>query len=826
MKFVPLLFLLIAQAGRLSTLPAVVQQVRTALGHGAVDDARRISSTTDAPAAAKDLASALVDIFVGADAAARTKLQPLAAKEPLGEAALELGLLEMRHGNRDAAQRLLDPLVAQRPSTATPFNADDYFRLARASRAEREFFLANDAYKRVIDVPRADIQAEWGDMLFERHSPADAMQSYQAALKADPNWIPALLGVARALADEDPPAANAALESVRKLAPDHPDLWFLLTERQLDGDDRAAAKTSLDRVAKVRPGSVEEAAWRVAVAYADRKPAEVDAALAHVHELNASTDLGYRMAGEQAARNYRFDDAAGFARKAVELDSQDALAQFDLGLYLLRIGDEKSARTALETSWSLDKSNPVTKNLLDSLDKLDKFDVVTSGEFIFKFPTNEAAVLKPYALPLAEKAYKTYVDRYGFKPSGPILIEVFSDHDDFAVRTTGLTGIVGALGACFGRVISMDSPRAHPQGVDFSWHATLWHEMAHVFTLQLSDYRVPRWLTEGISVFEEYRMNPAWGREITLEYAHMLGKGKTFGVKGLPEAFKHPENYSLAYFEASLVVEHLVALNGDAGLRTLLKAYADGANDTEAFSKAFGKSIDDVEASYKAFIEQRYAALRDAMKDPPSDVDSDDLAALRARATAAPGNYISQISYGAALVKDGDFSTAKPVLEKASQLAPPARGDSSPRALLAQIDLKQNDTTQARKDLRALLAFDHSNINAARKLAELAAAANATEDLDFALRLVADLNPFDPDTHGPLGKRELAHGNRDAALTEFQVAVALNPTNPAEAHADVAEVLLGLGRKDEAKREALLALMEAPTYARAQDLLLAAIGRN
>ena len=419
-KYVPLLFLLIAQAGRPSTLPAVVQQVRTALGHGAVDDARRIATTSDAPAAAKDLASALVDIFVGADAAARTKLQPLAAREPLGEAALELGLLEMRQGHRDAAQRVLDPLVAQRPSTATPFTTDDYYRLARAARAEREFFLANDAYQRVIDAPRPDIQAEWGDMLFERHQPADAMQSYRDALKADPNWIPALLGVARALSEDDPRAANAALDQVRKLAPDHPDLWLLLVERQLDGDDRAAAKTSVDRVAKVRPGSVEEAAWRVAIAYADRKPADVDAALAHVRELNPISDLGYRMAGEQAARNYRFDDAAGFARKAIELDPQDALAHFDLGLFLLRVGDEKGAKAALDQSWALDKSNRITKNLLDSLDILDTFDVVTSGEFIFKFPPKQAAVLKPYALPLAEKAYQTYVNRYGFKPTGPI----------------------------------------------------------------------------------------------------------------------------------------------------------------------------------------------------------------------------------------------------------------------------------------------------------------------------------------------------------------------------------------------------------------------
>jgi tetratricopeptide (TPR) repeat protein len=127
--------------------------------------------------------------------------------------------------------------------------------------------------------------------------------------------------------------------------------------------------------------------------------------------------------------------------------------------------------------------------------------------------------------------------------------------------------------------------------------------------------------------------------------------------------------------------------------------------------------------------------------------------------------------------------------------------------------------------LRALLTYDHANVNAARKLAELAAG-KSVEDEDFALRLVTDLDPNDAGAHAVLGRRLMTKSDFAAALIEFEATLALKPLNPAEAHTDVAEALLKLGRREEARKEALAALKDAPTYARAQDLLLAAMGRH
>jgi Tfp pilus assembly protein PilF len=798
--------------------PSLIADVQAALGHGSVADAERAISASN-ETSAKEFATALVEIYQGKDDQARPRLAALAQSNPLGDASLELGLLDLRHGQRDAARRRLDPMT-----NVKSFNGvDDYFRLARAARAMHEFQLANDAYQQIPDAKRADIQTARGDLFLYFHQPADAIVNFRQALAVDRSWVPALVGIARAYADDDPAAAAQALDAARKIAPEDPAVLVVTAQRALAEEDWTAAGQAVDRLASVKPNAIEEPALRAAIAYATNRPADIDGLAARAKTIDPLSALTYLEAGQQAAQLYHFDDAAALYRKGVAIDPQDRDVQLELGLALMRTGDESGARTALEASWTLDKSNAVTKNLLDMLDHLDAFTVVPDGDLTFKFGKDQADVLKLYALPLAHEAMKTFGEHYQFTPKGPILIEVFPKHDDFAVRTVGLPGIEGALGACFGRVISMDSPSARPPDA-FSWQATLWHEMAHVYTLQLSKYRVPRWLTEGISVFEEHRRNPAWGREVSLQYAALWSQNKTFGVKGLPNAFKDPENFVIAYFEASLVVEHLVALKGDAGLRQLLLAYADGATDEAAFTQAFGQNVDAIDASFRQFVNTNYGALAAAMKPLSGTVDPRDVQALRARAASASGSFQAQLQLGQALVAADDDRGARAPLERAAELAPQAQGASSPHALLAQIDTRAGDNPGARRELRALLTHDHDNVSAARALTKLATDAHADTDRDYGLRLTSDLDPFDAGVHTLLGQREFELKHYEPALVEFNAALALGGTNPTEGRTNVAETLLALNRKDEAARQALLALEDGPTFARAQDVLLAARG--
>ena len=281
----------------------------------------------------------------------------------------------------------------------------------------------------------------------------------------------------------------------------------------------------------------------------------------------------YRIAGDLAARNYRFQEAVALTRRAVALDPTNSKAHGDLGMHLMRTGDEAEARRALDKASASTPYDAVTYNLLSLLDTLDKFVVEKSGDLIFKFHPDEAPIMREYAMPLAHEALKTLSSHYQFTPQGRSSSRSFPTHDDFAVRTLGLPGMIGALGACFGRVVTMDSPKARPPGT-FSWQATLWHELAHVITLQLSNQRVPRWLTEGISVYEEARARPEWGREMEVPFALALQRGEILKLKDLNAGFTRPETIALAYYEASLLVDHIVATHGEPALHTLLAATA------------------------------------------------------------------------------------------------------------------------------------------------------------------------------------------------------------------------------------------------------------
>jgi tetratricopeptide (TPR) repeat protein len=760
---------------------------------------------------------ARADAQRGRYAEAEKLLTPAAASSPGSDAALELGLLQWRLGRRDVATTTLEGVITR----SQPGTAADYVRVAIAARTLGQFEDANAYFREAASLAPDDVEMNtaWGELFLEKYNKSDAAQSFQSALRIDGDWVPARLGLARTVLDENPPMARAMVERALATNPNSVPGHLLMAELALDDGKRAEARSAIDKALAINPQSLEARSLTAAIQFLEGKGTEFLATVAAVLEVNPAYGEVYRIVGDHAARNYRFDEAAELARRAIAVDRENPRAWAELGMHLLRTGDEPGARRALEAAFKSDPYDVVTYNLLSLLDTLDKFETITEGPIVMRLHPEEAPILREYAMPLARQALDTLSRRYEFRPRGPILIEIFPRHDDFAVRNVGLPGMIGALGACFGRVVTMDSPRARPPGT-FNWGATLWHEIAHVITLQMSNNRVPRWLTEGISVFEEKRARPEWGREMEVAFAQALDRGKVLSVRDLNTGFSDPQMISLAYYQASLLVDYLVTAHGEPALRRLLRAYGQGLENEAALKEAYGVSIEQLQAGFDGYLDRSFGRLRRALKAPDLPAQGATTDKLRALVDANPESYPLHVMLGQALHRDGDAAGASRALERAAALVPSATGPESPHALIAAIAEEKGDTARAIQALEALAGVDHQDVQVARKLAGLVAPLGDAARSAAAYDRVVALDPFDGGAQTSLGRLALQRHDGEAAVRAFKVALAAGPADRAAAHLDLAEAYLLNGQMPDAKKQTLYALEIAPSFERAQELLL------
>jgi tetratricopeptide (TPR) repeat protein len=338
----------------------------------------------------------------------------------------------------------------------------------------------------------------------------------------------------------------------------------------------------------------------------------------------------------------------------------------------------------------------------------------------------------------------------------------------------------------------------------------------------MSGNRVPRWLTEGISVYEERRARPEWGREGEFGFLNAMADQELIKVADLNTGFSSGKTIMLAYHEASLLVEHLVEQFGDAALPKMLRAYGEGLDTDAVFRKALDTDTDGVQHSFDQFLERKFGKARVALQTveaepPPADAEAP---AFRAYADRHDKNYPVQVRVARVLFEKGDVDGAQVLLERAIGLVPQTMGDASARMGLVEVVTKRGDTARAMKELEALLADSHTGLEAARKLAALAREAKDEPAERRAIERMVALDPFDPTVYAGLGRLALTQQDAPAALRALQLALDLGAQDPAGVHTDLAEAYLLSGDQAQVRQHAIAALEIAPRFERAQELLL------
>ncbi len=635
-----------------------------------------------------------------------------------------------------------------------------------------------------------DLKVKWGRMLLDRAYLKEAAEQFNAALMVKKDYPPALLGLALGYADDfDQRAAE-------------------LAKRALDGDPKLVeAQELLARMAledNNNPKAIEEAHKALAI---NPNSVEARAILATIDWLSDKKDTpwdphaakGYATAAYFFVINRRYEEGIQYYRKALELDPALDYARSQLGVNLMRLGRNDEARQELEQAYNDKYQDAETNNSLRLMDSYKNFETFRTDRTILILQKKEADLLRPYFERELLRIIDTYEKKYKMKLDKPVRLEVYPDHDDFAVRTAGLPGMEGILGVTFGYSVAMDSPSGRPPG-SFHWGSTLWHEMSHVFTLTATANKVPRWFTEGVAVHEETARDPEWGDRLSPEVINAIKEKKLLPVTELDRGYVHPTEpaqQAVSYFQGGRTCDYITDKWGWDTILAMLHDFGQGEETGDVIRKELKIEPEEFDKRFITFVEA----------DTKNQVDHFD----EWRKSIKEVNELSKKKDWDGVIKEGaaiegwypDYVEPGNVYE-----------------FLAEAYNAKNDKKDADAELEKYVHIGGRSPSTLTALAKDLEAAGNKKEAAAVLDRLNYIYPMDPEQHRMLGELWLDQGNAAGAIMELRAVLARNPLDPAQAHYDLARAYDLNHQRDLAKDEVLAALETAPGFRPAQKLLL------
>lgn len=666
-----------------------------------------------------------------------------------------------------------------------------------------------------------------GRLALEKRDFGLAADEFRAGIKAyrgDPDLHH---GLAAAFFPDDRKRANELLDTVFELNPRHAEGLVLRAQHFIDAERPLEAQTVLDEALKVNPRHPEAWALQAVIAYFDNDEEAARLAREEGLALWADNPRVDHLIGNCISRKRRFAEGAEFQKRALERDADFLPARMQLAQDLLRLGKEDEAWEMVDGVREADEYNVMAFNLATLRDEMKEYATLETDDFVVRMPKKEAKVYGDRAIEILKEAKGVLCEKYGLVIDEPVLVEFFPEEQDFAVRTFGVPGGGGLLGVCFGSVITMNSPGGLTAGSN-NWEATLWHEFCHVVTLGLTKNKMPRWLSEGISVYEELQRDSAWGQHMTPRYRRMiLEEDGLRPIMEISSLFMNPqsgEELMFAYYESALVVEFFIERFGLEKLRDLLRALGEGTTVDAAIVEHLSP-LAPLEKSFRKFVEDRAKALGPEVDWSDPEFDVLDPAAVAAFVKKNPRHFAARKLHALHLLEAEKWDEAREAAEELRDLYPEDAEEDNAYLILAKT---HRELGQEEEELRILEELAERSAEATPAYLRLMEAAMEEENWERAAsnaRKQMSVNPFLPRSHYCLGCAHEAEGDRETAVKSFQTVLLLGAEKPGEVHYRLAR----LEKKSDpaaARKHVLDALAEAPRFRDAQKLLVELAGRG
>ena len=661
-----------------------------------------------------------------------------------------------------------------------------------------------------------------GDLGLAKHDYALAEENYRKATELDPENPAGFLGLAYAWRPNDFEKTNTAITQAMDLNPNYvPGLHYLVDDR-LNSESYDEALEYIERILKINPKDVKAWTYRSVIAHIQNDPdmekQSRDEAFS-VNERNPEIDY---LIGKKLSQRYRFAEGARMQRRSLTYDPGYLPAKIQLANDLLRLGNAEEGWTLADEVYQQDGYNVVAYNLVTLGNTVARYSVLQRDGFVVRMEPKEADIYGDMVLDLLVDAKRQLCEKYDVEVEEPIFVEIFPKQQDFAIRTFGLPGGAGYLGVCFGRVITMNSPVSQVK-LGSNWKSVLWHEYCHVVTLQKTKNRMPRWLSEGISVYEERLKDPSWGQVLTPSYRELiLGDGLT-PVSELSGAFVKPDSgeaLQFAYYQSSMVVEYLVDEYGIDVLKRILDDLRMGIPINEVLGRYTGdvKLLDKEFADYAKGQANALASEADWTK--PEFAASPALEDWQAFNAENPNNIFGLRAEAAALIEQERLDEAEAVAQTFVKLYPDYRGADNGYALLATIAKSKGDEQTEYEMLKKSGQLQSASLDVYQRVAELSLEREDWAEASKQAERWLAVNPLIPAPHRVLAAASEATQDFQTGSQSLKALTLMDPFDPADAFYRYAVALSETGKTELARREVLKCLEEAPRYRKAHELLL------
>lgn len=690
-------------------------------------------------------------------ALAKLRAVPVGGAAP--ECRLLLGELLLEIGKRAEAEPVLLTLIEDYNEDRVPeTDGAGMARVGRAAHLLRSPKDANDAFDQAerAEPSRVRTLLYRAELYLEKYDPGHAEEVLTEALQLAPkhpqaNMLLAEVRLAQALDfDEAERLARVALAQNPRLT----HAYYVLAGIAVRDQDLPAADKYVAEGLKGNPRDLPLLSMRAAVRFLAEDPSGFQQQKAQILKLNPEYSRLYSIVGEFADWEHRYDEIVVLMKEAVALDGKDSKAEAELGFNLIRSGSDQEGVAALGRSFRLDKYNVRVFNTLEMYEQViaKEYVTVSHPRFAIRYKTTERDLLERYVPQMMDRAFDAMVKSYGFTPETPVGVELYAERENFGIRTGGLPQIA-IQGVCFGKTLASMSP-AHES---FNLGMTLWHELSHVFHIQMSRSRVPRWFTEGLAEYETIIARPEWVRENDQELFEALRTERLPALGNMSRAFTRAEeldDVGTAYYASSQILVMLAQTYGHQKLADMLRGWGAGKTSDQVMASVLGRKATELDAEFKQFAEQKLGRFTQQFMPMQRKGRAE---RLSKEAKAAPTDVKKQLRWVLALLRDGERERAEQVLLAVDKLDPTNADARFVRAELQQ----QEHPEKSIALLKQMVDAKQDGYAVRLLLAKLLAAAGDDPAARESLEKASSFDPLEATPHYMLA--EIAHTRADDA---------------------------------------------------------------